>query len=95
MTIRYWIASAIQYTTRHDVYSVTIPDRRRAISIPPRFPETTRESACARVAGGAMSPTKGRISWGVTVVTEVMKERAAKAGKEVVRQSPSHWVGFQ
>jgi len=47
------------------------------------------------VAGGAVSPTKGRISWGVTVVTEVMKERAAKAGKEVVRQSPSHWEGFQ
>lgn len=46
------------------------------------------ERAVARRPGGARSPTRGSISWGVTVVRAVMKESAAKTAKELVMQSP-------
>ena len=45
------------------------------------------ERAVARRWGGAMSPTRGSMSCGVTVVTLVMKEMARKVGKECVMQS--------
>ena len=50
------------------------------------------ERACARFSGGAKSPTKGNIIWGVTVVIDAMKDSAAKASKLVVRQRPSHYI---
>ena len=73
---------------RHEVYCVRMPDRTRARSIPRRTPDTTIESDVARRFGGARSPTRGSISCGVTVVTEVRRERRQKAGKELVRQRP-------
>ena len=35
-----------------------------------------------------MSPTRGSMSCGVTVVTEVRKEMVRKAGKDLVMQRP-------
>lgn len=58
--------------------------------IPPRRPETTIESAVARLAGGARSPTRGSMICGVTVVMAVIKDKARNTGKEVVIQRPSH-----
>lgn len=75
---------------RHDVYSVTMPERTLAMSMPRRRPETTIERAAARLAGGARSPTRGSISCGVTVETAVMKDKATKTGKDLVTQRPSH-----
>lgn len=75
---------------RQDVYWVKIPERRRAMSMPRRRPETTMERAVARRWGGARSPTRGSMSWGVTVETAVMKEMARKTEKEFVIQRPSH-----
>lgn len=75
---------------RQDVYWVRIPERRRAMSMPSRRPETTMERAVARRWGGARSPTRGSMSWGVTVETAVMKEMARKTEKEFVIQRPSH-----
>ena len=51
-------------------------------------PETTMESAAARLWGGARSPTSGSISCGVMVVTAVMKEIAVKTASEFVTQRP-------
>lgn len=65
-----------------------IPDRRRAIRIPSIRPETTMERAAARRWGGARSPTRGSISWGVTVMMPVMKLMAEKTAMEEVTQSP-------
>jgi len=45
-------------------------------------------SEVARRCGGAMSPTRGSMSWGVTVVIDVMNEMAQKAAKEWVIQRP-------
>ena len=73
---------------RQWVYWVRIPERTRAMSMPRRTPETTMEREVARRWGGARSPTRGSISWGVTVVMEVRRERRQKRGKEVVRQRP-------
>lgn len=47
------------------------------------------ERAAARRWGGARSPTKGSMSWGVTVVMETRKERAVKTLRSEVRHSPS------
>lgn len=77
---------------RQEVYSVRIPERTRAISMPKRRPETTMERDMARLAGGARSPTRGSMSCGVTVETAVMKESATKTGNDLVMQRPSHWI---
>ena len=61
------------------------------MSIPRSSPETTIESAVARLWAGARSPTRGSISWGVTVDTAVMKERARNTEKDFVTHSPSHY----
>ena len=45
--------------------------------------------AAARRCGGARSPTRGSMSWGVTVVMAVMKEMAVKVLRSEVRQRPS------
>ena len=74
---------------RQWVYSVTMPESSRAISKPSRRPDTTIERAVARRAGGARSPTRGSISWGVTVVMAVMNESAEKTAKELVIHSPT------
>ena len=66
----------------------TTPERKRATSIPNSMPETTMERAVERRSGGAMSPTRGSMSCGVTVVTAVMKEMARKAGNDLVMHSP-------
>ena len=58
------------------------------MSMPRRTPETTMEREVARRWAGARSPTRGSISWGVTVVVEVRRETTQKSGKEVVRQRP-------
>ncbi len=57
--MRYCSAKASQYTFRHDVYSVTTPERTRAIRMPSMSPETTIERAVARRCAGARSPTSG------------------------------------
>lgn len=44
---------------RHEVYSVTTPDNRRAKSRPRRKPDEVMERAAARRWGGARSPTSG------------------------------------
>lgn len=75
---------------RQLVYWVRIPDKRRAISMPRRRPDTTTEIAVARRCAGARSPTRGSISWGVTVVIAVMKESARKTEKDFVTHKPSH-----
>jgi hypothetical protein len=80
---------------RHEVYWVRIPDRRRAISIPRRRPETTMDIAVALRCGGARSPTNGSMSWGVTVDAAVMKDRARKTEKDLVTQSPTHFRKIQ
>jgi hypothetical protein len=49
-------------------------------------PDTTMERAAARLLGGAKSPTKGSINWGVTVVTAVMKDIAVKTPRLEVMQ---------
>lgn len=77
---------------RQDVYCVRIPERRRAISIPSKSPETTIERAVARLCGGARSPTRGSINCGVTVETAVMKDIARKTENEFVRHKPSHLI---
>ena len=74
------------------VYWVKIPERSRAMSIPSNSPETTIESAVARLRRGARSPTRGSINCGVTVVTAVMKESAKKIEKDLVTHNPSHYV---
>ena len=75
---------------RQLVYWVRIPERRRAMSIPSSRPETTMERAVARRCGGARSPTSGSMSWGVTVVTAVMKESARKTENDFVTHRPTH-----
>jgi len=60
------------------------------MSIPRSSPETTIESAIARLWRGARSPTRGSISWGVTVDTAVMKDKARKTENDFVTQRPSH-----
>ncbi len=67
-----------------------MPERSRAMSIPSSSPETTIESAVARLWRGARSPTRGSINCGVTVVTAVMKESAKKTEKDLVTHNPSH-----
>ena len=88
----YCMPNEIQYTFRHVVYSVTIPDRRRAISIPANSPDTTIDRAWARLCGGAMSPTRGSSSCGVTVVMDATNDSAAKVSKLVVIQRASHCI---
>jgi len=88
--IRYCTPNENQYMLLQLVYWVRIPERRRATSIPRRRPDTTMERAVARRWIGARSPTSGSISWGVTVVTPVMNERARKTGKDFVTQRPTH-----
>jgi hypothetical protein len=51
-------------------------------------PDTTIESAAARRLGGARSPTRGSMSWGVTVVMAQMKDIAVKAARLLVTQRP-------
>lgn len=68
----YCRATESQYTVRQEVYCVTIPERRRARRMPSMRPVVTIERAKARRLGGARSPTRGIMSWGVTVVTAVM-----------------------
>lgn len=75
-----------------EVYWVRIPESRRAMSIPRRRPETTIERAVALRCGGASSPTKGSMSWGVTVVSAVMKEKAVKTEKDLVIQRLTHCI---
>ena len=50
----------------------------------------TIEREVARLWGGARSPTRGIMSWGVTVETDVMKDMARKTGNEFVIHRPSH-----
>jgi hypothetical protein len=59
------------------------------MSTPSMSPDTTMERAAARLLGGARSPTRGSMSWGVTVVMEVMKDIAVKVPRSWVRQRPS------
>lgn len=66
----------------------TTPDSSRAMSIPNNMPDTTIESDVDRRCGGAMSPTRGNISCGVTVVTLVTKDMAPKAANDLVTQRP-------
>jgi hypothetical protein len=77
---------------RQLVYWVKIPERRRAIRIPPRSPETTIESAVARRWAGARSPTSGSISWGVTVDRAVTKDKARKTENDFVIHKPTHFL---
>lgn len=60
------------------------------MSIPRSNPETTIESAVARLWRGARSPTRGSISCGVTVDIAVMKDSTRKTEKDFVRHNPSH-----
>ncbi len=80
---------------RQLVYWVRIPESRRAISIPSKRPETTIERAVALLCGGARSPTKGSMSWGVTVDTAVMKDMARKTENDFVMHKPSHIVAVK
>lgn len=66
---------------------MTTPDRILAISMPIRFPDTTIDRLVARRCGGAKSPTKGSIIWGVTVVTAVMNDMTRDTVKLFVTQS--------
>jgi hypothetical protein len=75
---------------RQLVYWVKIPERRRAIRMPPRSPETTIESAVARRWAGARSPTSGSINWGVTVDTAVTKDKARNTENDFVMHKPTH-----
>ncbi len=73
---------------RQDVYWVTMPLRMRARRTPSAFPDVTIDKAIARLCGGARSPTRGSIIWGVTVVIAVKKEMAENAAKLLVVQRP-------
>ena len=64
------------------------PDKKRAMSIPSSMPDTTIDRAVLLRCGGAISPTNGSMICGVTVVTEVMKDIAPNAAKELVMHSP-------
>jgi hypothetical protein len=66
-----------------------VPERVRAMRTPSMRPETTIDRAVARLFGGARSPTRGSMSWGVTVVMETRKDIAVKTGREVVKQRMS------
>ncbi len=90
MKIRYCTPKENQYMLRQLVNWVKIPERSRAMSIPRSSPETTIESAVARLWAGARSPTRGSISCGVTVDTAVMKDNTRKTEKDLVRHNPSH-----
>lgn len=79
----------IQYTARQVTKFVMVPERTRAMRTPSMRPETTMESAAARRLGGARSPTRGSMSWGVTVVTAVMKDIAVNTPRLEVRHRPS------
>lgn len=71
---------------RQWVNCATTPERIRAMTIPRRLPETTMLRARGRRFGGASSPTRGSMIWGVTVVMAVMKETPRKTEKFEVRQ---------
>lgn len=89
MKIRYCRPRDIQYTARQVTKLEIVPERTRAFNTPSIRPETTIERAAARRLGGARSPTRGSINWGVTVVTAVMNEIAVKTPRLVVMQRPS------
>lgn len=61
------------------------------MSMPRERPAMTSERHAARRCGGARSPTRGSMSWGVTVVMPHMKEMPAKEEKFGVRQRASHY----
>lgn len=81
-----------QYMARQEMKFVIVPERTRAISIPRRRPDTTMLREVARWAGGARSPTRGSMSCGVTVETEVMKLRMQKTVKFLVMQRPILYI---
>lgn len=91
INMRYWTPKENQYMVLQLVYWVNTPESSRAIKIPRSKPDTTMDRAVARRWAGAKSPTRGSISWGVTVVTAVMKERARKTPNDLVTHKPSHW----
>jgi hypothetical protein len=85
--IKYCSPHDIQYTFLQDVKFVKAPERTRAINIPSIKPDVTMESAAARLFGGARSPTRGSISWGVTVDTATRKETVEKTASDFVVHS--------
>lgn len=59
--------------------------------MPSESPDTTSDSEVALRCAGARSPTRGSMSWGVTVVMPQIKDTAANVSNRDVRHNASHW----
>lgn len=88
MKIEYCNPQANQYIFLHDVKLATVPARTLAIRIPSIKPAVTIDNAAALLFGGAKSPTRGNISWGVTVEIATKKDIAENTVSDFVTQRP-------